>query len=295
LTSADEGSRSGAINKEDPSGAQTRPKPDLYSEIRGPKGITAAAMQIFPRSNASAQPHPKYPAEMVRKACRNFERFYELNEGEAYEEWIDVHSMKVPEWSRADVSDYDEIHKHKTRREDCGLDRGCSIVGNDRYLAPLVERVKPGLNAVSPTEWVLIDVIADSGACETVMPKNLCSNITLRESEASKAGVEYEVASGKAVPNLGERHCEIFCEGAGSSMMMHFQVADIHRPLLSLSRAADQGFKSHLDWYGGYLEDTKTGETIPIQRRGNLYIMQIWVRASSEPPDPNSGFARLGA
>jgi hypothetical protein len=99
----------------------------------------------------------------------------------------------------------------------------------------------------------------------------------------------------KAVPNLGERHCEIFCEGAGSSMMMHFQVADIHRPLLSLSRAADQGFKSHLDWYGGYLEDTKTGETIPIQRRGNLYIMQIWVRASSEPPDPNSGFARLGA
>jgi len=140
----------------------------------------------------------------------------------------------------------------------------------------------------------LIDVIADSGACETVMPKNLCSNIKLRESEASKAGVEYEVASGKAVPNLGERHCEIFCEGAGSSMMMHFQVADIHRPLLSLSRAADQGFKSHLDWYGGYLEDTKTGETIPIQRRGNLYIMQIWVRASSEPPDPNAGFARLG-
>ena len=155
-------------------------------------------------------------------------------------------------------------------------------------------RVKLGLNAISPTEWVLVDDIADSGACETVMPKNLCASITLRESVASKAGVEYEVASGKAVPNLGERHCEIFCEGAGSSTMMHFQVADIHRPLLSLSRAADQGFKSHLDWYGGYLEETKTGETIPIQRRGNLYIMQIWVRASAEAPDPNTGFARRG-
>ena len=86
LTSADDGSRSGAINNEDPSGAQTIPKPYLLSEIRGPKGITAAAMQIFPRSDTSAQPHSKYPAEMVRKACRNFERFYELNEGEAYEE-----------------------------------------------------------------------------------------------------------------------------------------------------------------------------------------------------------------
>ena len=82
--------------------------------------------------------------------------------------------------------------------------------------------------------------------------------------------------------------------GAGSSMMMHLQVADIHRPLLSLSRAADQGFRSHLDWYRGYLEDVKTGETIPIQRRGNLYIMQTWVRASPENrlPDPSSGFAR---
>ena len=231
---------------------------------------------------------------MLRKACRNFEQFYDLSEGEAYEEWIDQHSMKVPHWSMADITDYGEIDKHKKRREDCGLDRGCSSVSNDRCLHPLVERVKLGLNAVCPTEWVLIDVIADSGACETVMPKNLCANITLRESEASQAGVEYEVASGKAVPNLGERHCEIFCEGAGSSMMMHFQVADVHRPLLSLSRAADQGLKSHLTWYGGYLEETKTGETIPIQRRGNLYIMQIWVRASAEPPDPNAGFARRG-
>ena len=102
------------------------------------------------------------------------------------------------------------------------------------------------------------------------------------------------VASGKAVPNLGERHCEIFCEGAESSMMMHFQVADIHRPLLSLSRAADQGFRSYLDWYGGYLEDTKTGETIPIQRRGNLYVMQIWVRGSIDKPPDTSGFARRG-
>ena len=98
--------------------------------------------------------------------------------------------------------------------------------------------------SISPAEWVLVDVIADSGACETVMPKGLCSNIQFRESAASKAGVEYEVASGNLVSNLGERHCEIFHDGAGSSMMMQFQVADIHRPLLSRSRAADQGFRS---------------------------------------------------
>ena len=196
---------------------------------------------------------------MLARACRNFERFYELAEGEAYEEWIDVHSMKVPEWAEANVEEFVDIQRRKDNREANSLIGRCSTIANDQTLCPLIEKTPQGLNSVSPAEWVLIDVIADSGACETVMPKNLCSNITLRESTQSKAGVEYEVASGKAVPKLGERHCEIFSEGAESSMMMHFQVADIHRPLLSLSRAADPGFRSYLDWYGGYLEDTKTG------------------------------------
>ena len=163
-------------------------------------------------------------------------------------------------------------------------------------LFPFVELENQSLSNVNPSEWVMVEVIADSGACETVLPKHLCNNIKLRESVGSKAGVEYEVASGKAVKNLGERHCEVYCEGAGNSMMMHFQVADIHRPLLSLSRAADQGFRSVLDQHGGYLEDTQSGEQIPIQRRGNLYIMQIWIRAGSDerPPDNSQHFVGRG-
>ena len=168
------------------------------------------------------------------------------------------------------------------------------MVANARSLLPLIEKTPQGLNSVSPAEWVLIDVIADSGACDTVMPKGLCSNIALRKSAASKARGEYEVASGKAVRNLGEGHCEILCEGAEYSMMMHFQVADIHRPLLSLSRAADQGCRSYLDCCGGYLEDTKTGETIQIQRRGSFYVMQIWVRGSVDKPPDSFDFVRRG-
>ena len=100
---------------------------------------------------------------------------------------------------------------------------------NEFKLCPFIEMEKPGLHAVAEDEWILVEVIADSGACETVMPKNMCSGIRLRESKGIKAGTEYEVASGKSVPKLGEKHCEIYCEGAASSMLMHFQVADIHR------------------------------------------------------------------
>ena len=93
-------------------------------------------------------------------------------------------------------------------------------------------------------------------------------------------------ASGKNIPNLGERRCEVFAEGYDNSLLMNFQVADVHRPLLSLSKATGQGFRSCLDYYGGYLEDTTTGECIPIQRRGNLYVMQIWVRAGPDEQKP---------
>ena len=87
--------------------------------------------------------------------------------------------------------------------------------GTSRELHPLIEKAPHGLNSVAASEWILIDLIADSGACETVLPKGLCPNISLRESHGNKSGVEYEVASGKAVLNLEEKHCDIFCEGAG--------------------------------------------------------------------------------
>ena len=141
--------------------------------------------------------------------------------------------------------------------------------------------------------WTPIEVIVDSGACETVMPRSMCSHIEVVPSEQSKAGVEYQVASGLDIPNLGERRCEIFAEGNSKSMLMHFQVADVHKPLLSLSRAADMGFTSHLGPEGGYIEDTQTGERMAVQRRGNLYILQMWVRSAPEANN-NQGFAGRG-
>ena len=104
----------------------------------------------------------------------------------------------------ANVDSFEDIEERKSKREANSLMGGCTSALPVRGLSPLVEMEKPGLSSVSQAEWVMIDVIADSGACETVLPKGLCANIALKESAASKAGVEYEVASGKAVPNLGE-------------------------------------------------------------------------------------------
>ena len=76
-------------------------------------------------------------------------------------------------------------------------------------------------------------------------------------------------------------------EGATSPKQIVFQVAEIHKPLLSVARVADMGYECVLKKSGGYLRDEYTNELVPVRRKGSLYIMKAWVKA-----DP---FVRPGA
>ena len=61
-----------------------------------------------------------------------------------------------------------------------------------------------------------------------------------------------------------------------------FQVADVHKPLLSISGCADMGFDCFLGPNDEQLRDRITGELIPLERHGSLYTVRMWVRQ-----DPN--------
>ena len=101
--------------------------------------------------------------------------------------------------------------------------------------------------------------------------------------------MEYEVADGNTIPNLGERRCLMWTEGATSERQMDLQVADVHKPLLSLSRCADLGFESRFGKSAGALVDGQSGEIIPLHRVGNLYMLRAWIRAA---PDHTQPFGR---
>ena len=83
---------------------------------------------------------------------------------------------------------------------------------------------------------------ADTGACDTAMPRKLCAGIPLQSSLQLLKCIEYEVADGHTIPNLGERRCIMWTDGATEWRQINLQVADVHKPLLSLSRCADMGF-----------------------------------------------------
>ena len=129
-----------------------------------------------------------------------------------------------------------------------------------------------------PDEWTELEVTVDSGACISVMPIGSCEGIDIIENELSRNGAEYEVANGATIPNLGERRCEVMTVGSPQPKRITFQVADVHKPLLSISGCADMGFDCFLGQSGGKLRDRVNGELIPLERHGSLYTLRMWVR-----------------
>ena len=56
--------------------------------------------------------------------------------------------------------------------------------------------------------------------------------------------------------------------------------------ILSITACSDMGYGCYVGKEGGNLCDRITGETIPLQRQGSLYILMMWVR---QVPDANAG------
>ena len=103
--------------------------------------------------------------------------------------------------------------------------------------------------------------------------------------------MEYEVANGEGLLNLGEKYCLMMTEDSNMMKKVVFQCADVHKALLSVSHVADLGYDCTLTQTGGQLKDTQTGDVVPLHRKGNLYFMRAWVRAV--PVEPAiAGFGR---
>ena len=102
------------------------------------------------------------------------------------------------------------------------------------------------LSVVQESEWELIVFTVDSGASDTVVPPSVGRGLALVDSD--KVGLEHLVANGGVVMNLGEKHAEVrTSSGAKSSFLTSFQVVDVHKPLLAVSKLVAEGNKVILD------------------------------------------------
>jgi len=139
--------------------------------------------------------------------------------------------------------------------------------------------VPQGLNVVKETpEWEEIEMAVDSGASESVVNEEQLSGVETLEGEATKMGIQYEVADGTLIPNLGEKKY-IAVSDTGVARHMKSQVCEVNKALLSVHRCVQAGNKVVFAASGSYIEDEASGEVMPLQEKGGMYMLRLWVKA----------------
>ena len=111
----------------------------------------------------------------------------------------------------------------------------------------------------------------------------MLTHIETTEGNAYKRGVQYEVASGELIPNLGEKRFEAVND-AGVIRGMTAQVCDVSRALLSVKKAVQSGNRVVFEPEGGYIEDLSTGERLKLQEQGGMYVLKMWARRPFQRP-----------
>jgi len=149
-----------------------------------------------------------------------------------------------------------------------------------RTLCPLRTIMPEGLNPVSAKgEWELIEMAVDSGATETVVSDEMLTSVETKESWGSKKGVEYEVANGETIPNLGEKKFHGVTEN-GITRNLTAQVCEVNKALLSVKKIIAAGNRVTFDEAGSFIEDKMTGEKIWLKDEGGMFMLKMWVKNS---------------
>ena len=123
----------------------------------------------------------------------------------------------------------------------------------------------------------------DSGASDTVVPPTVCRAAKLVKGD--KFGIEYEIANGETIENLGERQCLMrTAEGdSDASMEMRFQVVDVSKSLLSVHRVCEMGHAVLFSKDGSaILVGGNAEQCIPLRHSGGTYEIDVWLKPSQD-------------
>ena len=107
----------------------------------------------------------------------------------------------------------------------------------------------------------------------------MLKSVALRDGIASRRGVEYEVANGEKIPNLGEKKF-LAVSNEGVARNITAQVCDVNKPLLSVKKIVAAGNRVVFDANGSYVEDSTTGEKMWMTEDAGMYVLRMWVKSA---------------
>jgi hypothetical protein len=123
--------------------------------------------------------------------------------------------------------------------------------------------------------WEKITVTIDSGAVDSVGPRTMATDISIKDTPASRAGLKYRAANGTPIDNLGDKSIQGVTK-QGNKVGMTFQIADVTKPLGAVRAMLAAGNKVVFESGHSYIQDkTRTIKT-PIEERNGAYVFHIW-------------------
>ncbi len=135
----------------------------------------------------------------------------------------------------------------------------------------------------------IVEAVLDSGAVHCVTPPGVFPGKVL-PSPWSRAGRGYRAANGTGIKNLGQVDVP-FATAEGHKCRIPFQVAEVEQPLMSAAHLTSAGNLVQLGDTDGHVINLRTGRSIALERRGNIYYMKMFI-ADAASPLP---FCRQGA
>jgi hypothetical protein len=126
-------------------------------------------------------------------------------------------------------------------------------------------------------KWKKVKSIMDSGASAPVAPPDMLPNVTVRESPGSKRGQKFSSASKHKLKNLGEQRI-LACTEEGEDMEILFQIADISKPLVSISSICERGNRVLFGRAGGVVINNGSGKQIPFYKENGVYVLSMWMQ-----------------
>ena len=146
-------------------------------------------------------------------------------------------------------------------------------------------------DVVLNAEWTDIDIeiVLDSGCSDHVMDvEQFAPGYRIVESPGSKRGGGFIVGNGERVTNDGQASLileSVVRPGVTQQFKSTFQAARVTRPLMSVAKICQNGFKCVFGDDRAQVLDADGNVACVFEKRGGLYLTQMKVKA----PPPFTG------
>ncbi len=157
----------------------------------------------------------------------------------------------------------------------------------------LIEEEELNVAGSEEDEYVLIEIALDSGAGDHVMAEIDAPGYRAEESAGSKRGQHFVGAGGHRMPNKGQMVLSLLAptgeKDQEEKITTIVQVADVTRPLWSVSKVCDAGYDVKFTKGHATVTDESGQPVCIFQRQGGLYVARMRLRNPKY-----QGFSRQG-